>query len=155
MKNNAKAWNFSRLRSHIFYTTKFHAFFVFSLCFLNSLKVQQKHNIFVVSGFILFTQPSFKLFPCFLLHKKYETLHAKGTSKAWNYCRVRSGTFYTTKFHAISVFFVVLKVWNFTRKRYIKSIKLLSCLVSYFLQNKKTDSSFILLRYATKMFIRV
>jgi hypothetical protein len=33
-------------------------------------------------------------------------------------------------------------------------MKLLSCPVSHFLHNKKTDSSFMLLRYATKMVIR-
>jgi hypothetical protein len=33
-------------------------------------------------------------------------------------------------------------------------MKLLSCPVSYFLHNKKTDSSCMLLRYATKMVIR-
>jgi hypothetical protein len=34
-------------------------------------------------------------------------------------------------------------------------MKLLSCSDSYFLHNKKTDSSFMLLRYATKMVIRL
>jgi hypothetical protein len=65
-----KAWNFSRVRSHVFYTTEFHAFSCFSLC----KNQQQKHGTFVVSGFMLFTQPSFMLFPCFSLCKKYETL---------------------------------------------------------------------------------
>jgi hypothetical protein len=44
-------------------------------------KVQQKHKIFVVSGSMLFTQPSFMLFPCFSLCKKYETLYTQNVQK--------------------------------------------------------------------------
>jgi hypothetical protein len=40
---------------------------------LYTSKVQQKHKAFVVSGFMLFTQPSFMLIPCFWMCKKYET----------------------------------------------------------------------------------
>jgi hypothetical protein len=43
------------------------------------------------------------------------------------------------------VFFFVLKIQNFTRKKYNKSVTLLPCVVSHFLQNKKPYSSFIYL----------
>jgi hypothetical protein len=82
----------------------------FLLCKKNETytqKIQQKHETFVVSGVILFTQPNFMLFP----------------------------------------------VFRFTRKKHNKSMKFLSCPVSYCLRNKKPNSSFMFLRYATKIWV--
>jgi hypothetical protein len=58
----------------------------------------------------------FHAFPCFSFCKKYESLHAIGTTKAWNFCRVLSGNFTQPSFMLFPCFSLCKNMKLYTQK---------------------------------------